>query len=342
MTTRRDWLRGIGATAGMLALVPGAARGTDTARSTDAAKGADGARGDEHARGAPAARAEPITRAIPKTGERLPIVGLGSSATFSQVARNEDVGALREVLVRMTALGGTVFDTAPAYGASEEVAGRIAQESGIARRLFWATKLNVAPWGGGAADPAAARKQLETSFARIGKPVIDLVQVHNLGDLRTQLPILRQAKEQGRVRYIGVTTTFEGQYVALLRTMRGEPIDFIGMNYAIDDRDAERAILPLARDRGIAVLVYAPFGRTRLWRRVAGRTVPEWAREFDASSWAQFFLKYVASHPVVTSITPATSRPENMSDNMGAAFGRLPDDAMRKRMIELVESLPAA
>ncbi|HMN65344.1 MAG TPA: aldo/keto reductase [Burkholderiaceae bacterium] len=318
MTTRRDWLKRIGTAAGMLALAPGAARGAEPARG------------------------EPITRVIPKTGERLPIVGLGSSATFSQVARNEDVGALREVFARMTALGGTVFDTAPAYGASEEVAGRIAQELGIARRLFWATKLNVAPWGGGAADPAAARKQVETSFRRIGKPVIDLIQVHNLGDLRTQLPILRALKEQGRVRYIGVTTTFEGQYDALLRTMRSEPIDFIGTNYAIDDRDAERTILPLARDRGIAVLVYAPFGRTRLWRRVAGRTVPEWAREFDAHSWAQFFLKYVASHPSVTSITPATSRPENMTDNMGAANGRLPDDAMRKRMIELVDSLPAA
>ncbi len=283
-----------------------------------------------------------ITRAIPKTGERLPIVGLGSSATFSQAARTEDVAALRDVLARMVALGGTVFDTAPAYGASEEVAGRIAQELGIAQRLFWATKLNVAPWGGGAADPAAARRQVETSFRRIGRPAIDLVQVHNLGDLRTQVPMLRALKDQGRVRYIGVTTTFEGQHDELLHTMRSEPIDFIGTNYAIDDRGAERAILPLARERGIAVLVYAPFGRTRLWRRVAGRSVPDWAREFGAVSWAQFFLKYVATHPAVTSVTPATSRPQNMSDNMGAATGALPGEAMRRRMIALVESLPAA
>jgi len=289
-----------------------------------------------------AAKPAIITRPIPSTGERLPIVGLGSSATFSQAARSEDVTALRDVLARMVELGGTVFDTAPAYGASEAVAARIAQELGIANRLFWATKLNVAGYGGGTADPAAARSQLDTSYRRAGKPAIDLVQVHNLGDLRTQLPILREAKDKGRVRYIGVTTTFESQYDDLLRTMRNEPIDFIGTNYAIDDRDAERAILPLARDRGIAVLVYAPFGRTRLWRRVAGRGVPEWAREFGASSWAQFFLKYVASHPAVTSITPATSRPANMSDNMGAASGRLPDEAMRKRMIALVESLPAA
>ena len=318
MTTRRTWLQRMAGGAGMLALDPRAAFGSEPARPGL------------------------ITRAIPSTGERLPIVGLGSSATFAQVARSEDVTALQEVLARMVELGGTILDTAPAYGASEEVAGRIARDLGIAQRLFWATKLNVAPRGGGAADPAAARSQLENSFRRIGRPVIDLVQVHNMGDVRTQLPILRALKEQGRVRYIGVTTTIETQYDDLLRTMRNEPIDFIGTNYAVDDRHAEERILPLARDRGIAVLVYAPFGRTRLWRRVAGRDVPQWAREFDADSWAQFFLKYVASHPAVTAITPATSRPANMADNMGGGSGRLPDDATRKRMIELVEALPAA
>ncbi len=313
MTTRREWLQRMAGAGGMLALAP---------------------------RAVLAAEAKLITRAIPSTGERLPIVGLGSSATFAQVARSEDITALRAVLKQMTDLGGTVFDTAPAYGASEEVAGRIAQELGIAARLFWATKLNVAGWGGGSADPEAARKQLETSFRRIGKPVIDLIQVHNLGDLRTQLPILREYKEKGRVRYIGVTSTSERQYAALVQTMRNEPLDFIGTDYAVDERHAEETILPLARDKGIAVLVYAPFGRTRLWQRVKGREVPDWAREFDANSWAQFFLKFVASHPAVTAVTPATSRPANMADNMGAAVGRLPDAAMRKRMIQLVEDLP--
>jgi aryl-alcohol dehydrogenase-like predicted oxidoreductase len=287
-----------------------------------------------------AAEATLITRAIPSTGERLPVVGLGSSATFSRVARGEDVTALREVLARLVALGGKVFDTAPAYGASEEVAGRLAQALGIADRLFWATKLNVAGWGGGRADPAAAREQLETSFRRIGRQKIDLVQVHNLGDLGTQLPILREYKAAGRVRYVGVTTTIEHQYDDLVRLMRGEPLDFIGTDYAIDERHAEERILPLARDKGIAVLVYAPFGRTRLWQRVKGRELPAWAAEFGAKSWAQFFLKFVASHPAVTAITPATSKPANMADNMGAAVGALPDAAMRKRMIELVDALP--
>jgi aryl-alcohol dehydrogenase-like predicted oxidoreductase len=281
-----------------------------------------------------------ITRPIPGTGERLPIIGLGSSATFEQVADNADVAALRAVLQQMVDLGGTVFDTAPSYGAAEEVAGRIAQDLGIAKRLFWATKLNVAGWGGGAADPAAARRQLETSFRRIGKTPIDLVQVHNMGDLRTQLPILRHYKEQGRIRYIGVTTTFASQYDALVQLMRREPLDFIGTDYAIDERHAEQTILPMAAERGIAVLVYAPFGRTRLWQRVKGHAVPAWAREFDATSWAQFFLKYLAGHPAVTAITPATSRPANLADNMGAATGRLPDAAMRKRMVQLVEALP--
>lgn len=316
MTTRRAWLQQAAA-AGTMAIAP---------RALLAAE---------------ADKPSLITRAIPSTGERLPIVGLGSSATFAQVARSEDIEALRAVFARMVELGGTVFDTAPAYGASEEVAGRIVQELAIAPRLFWATKLNAA-WGGGPADPAAARRQLDTSLRRVGKPVIDLIQIHNMGDIRTQLPLLRELKAQGRLRYVGVTTTFESQYAELVRTMREEPIDFIGTDYAIDDRHAEETILPLARDRGIAVLAYAPFGRTRLWRRVAGRPLPDWAREFDAHSWAQFFLKYVASHPAVTAITPATSRPDNMADNMGAATGRLPDEAMRRRMIALVESLPAA
>lgn len=315
MIARREWLQSVlGATA-LLALQPRRLLAADTRN------------------------ASLITRAIPKTGERLPIVGLGSSATFSQAARSEDISALRAVMARMVELGGKVFDTAPAYGASEEVAGRIAQDLGIAEQLFWATKLNVARRSA-AADPAAARAQLEASFKRIGRPRIDLIQVHNMGDVRTQLPILRDYKEKGRVRYVGVTTTFQSQYDALVQAMRDDPIDFIGTDYAIDERHAEEMILPLAQEKGIAVLVYAPFGRRRLWNRVAGRTLPDWASEIDATSWAQFFLKYVASHPAVTAITPATSRAANMADNMAAATGRLPDAAMRKRMIALVESLP--
>jgi aryl-alcohol dehydrogenase-like predicted oxidoreductase len=316
MTTRREWLQRTAGAAGLLALDPRAVLAQGTAKPSL------------------------LTRAIPSTGERLPIIGLGSSATFAQVARSEDITALRAVIQQLAQLGGTVFDTAPAYGASEEVAGRIVQELGLGKQLFWATKLNVAGRFSGA-DPAAARRQVEASFQRIGKPVIDLIQVHNMGDVKTQLPILREMKQAKRVRYLGVTTTFEGQYEAMVQAMRSEQLDFIGTDYAIDERHAEQTILPLARDKGIAVLVYAPFGRTRLWARVKGRELPAWAAEIGAKTWAQFFLKFVASHPAVTAITPATSRPANMADNMGAASGRLPDEAMRKRMIQLVESLPS-
>jgi len=283
-----------------------------------------------------------LTRPIPSSGQRLPIIGLGSSATFAQIARTEDRESLKSVMAKMVELGGRVFDTAPSYGSSEEVAGKIAQDLGIAQTLFWATKLNVAPRGGGSADIATAQAQLQASFQRIGKAVIDLVQIHNMGDLATQLPILREAKQQGRVRYIGLTTTFSQQYDSLIQAMRTERIDFIGTNYAIDDLFAEKTILPLAQERGIAVLVYAPFGRTRLWSRVKGQTVPDWAKEFDATTWAQFFLKFVASHPVVTCITPATSRVANIVDNIAGGVGRLPDAQMRQRMIKLIDSLPNA
>jgi aryl-alcohol dehydrogenase-like predicted oxidoreductase len=235
-----------------------------------------------------------------------------------------------------------VFDTAPAYGASEEVAGTIAAELGVADRIFWATKVNVAGRGSGAADPAAARAQIETSFQRLRVPMIDLIQVHNLGDVPTQLAILEELKREGRIRYVGVTTTSNSQYAELEPIMRNEPLDFIGIDYAVDNRDIETTILPLAIERKIGVLVYVPFGRTRLWQRVEGKQVPEWAREFDASSWAQFFLKYVVAHPAVTAVTPATSRAAHMLDNIGGGIGRLPDAATRERMASFVDALPAA
>ena len=320
--TRRDWLSlTLGAT-GALALSP-----------AELAARPQGGQGN-------GVQPRLLTRAIPSSGEMLPVIGLGSSATFSQVARKEDVAALGEVLKALVAGGGTVFDTAPGYGASEQVAGRIVSESGLADRLFWATKVNVARQG--PADPAAARAQIEASFQRVKKTKIDLIQVHNMGDPATQVPILRELKAQGRIRYFGITTTFEPQYPALVETMKAEPLDFIGVDYAIDNREVENTILPLARDRRIGVFVYAPFGRTRLFRRVGDRPLPDWAAEFDAKTWAQFFLKFVLSHPAVTVATPATSQARNMVDNLGGGVGRLPDDAMRKRMVAFVDALPTA
>ena len=283
-----------------------------------------------------------VTRAIPSSGERIPVVGLGSSATFSTVARSEDITALRDVLKTLLDNGGKVFDTAPGYGASEEVAGRIVKEQNWGDRVFWATKVNVAGRGNAGADPAAARAQIEASFTRVGKKVIDLIQVHNLGDVRTQLPILREFKKQGRVKYIGVTTTFDQQYDQLIALMKSESLDFIGVDYAVDGREVDQTILPLARDRGMAVLAYAPFGRTRLFRRVGERPLPEWAAEIDAKSWAQVFLKWVLGHPAITAVTPATSQPKNMLDNLRGGIGRMPDEALRKRIASFIDALPSA
>jgi aryl-alcohol dehydrogenase-like predicted oxidoreductase len=280
-----------------------------------------------------------ITRAIPKTGEQLPIVGLGSSATFSEIAGAADIEAIKSVFGAMLEQGGTVFDTAPGYGASEEAAAKAINELGVRDKLFWATKLNVAGRGA-SADPARARAQVDTSLTRFGGD-IDLIQVHNVADLATQFPILEEYKQAGRVRYIGATTTFKPQYETILQLMRDEPLDFIGIDYAVDNLGAEDAVFPLAQERGIAVLVYLPFGRTRLWERVEGHEVPGWAAEFGATTWAQFFLKFAASHPVVTAVTPATSKAHHMLDNMTAARGRLPEQAERSRMVEFIESLPS-
>lgn len=284
---------------------------------------------------------EMIMRAIPSSGEEVPIVGLGSSATFSRVARSEDFTALREVFTAFAEHGARVFDTAPSYGASEEVSGQIAEELGIGDKIFWATKLNVAGRGGGAADPQAAREQLHQSFQRLRREQVDLIQVHNLGDPPTQLGLLKELKADGHIRYIGITSTSDRQYEALAELMKNEPLDFIGIDYAVDNRNSEEVILPLAKEEGIGVLVYVPFGRSRLFSRVGDREIPEWAQPF-ADSWGQFFIKFAAAHPAVTTVTPATSQAKHMIDNMGAAHGRLPNPDEVKKMIEFVDALPPA
>ncbi len=289
-----------------------------------------------------------IQRAIPKTGELLPVIGLGSANTFSDMAlresRSEEYDTIGAVLRALVEGGGTVFDTAYGYGASEQVSGQVAQELGFADRVWWATKVNAARVSGGAsgaADPAATRYQIQRSFLRLRLRQIDLLQVHNMGDPPTQLAILKQLKAEGFVRYIGITTTFEGQYSALVDVMRSEPIDFIGIDYAVDNRAAEEVIFPLALEREIGVLAYLPFGRDRMWARIGDRPLPAWAADFDAHTWAQLMLKFVIAHPAVTVACPGTSDPEHMADNLGAGRGRTPHRDQLDRMIRLVEGLPA-
>lgn len=286
------------------------------------------------------AQGQLLQRAIPSSGERIPVIGLGSSATFASVARTEDVSALREVLRVMADRGARVFDTAPSYGASEETAGRLVNEMGIANKLFWATKVNVAGRGNATADPAAARAQIETSLSRFNQPRIDLIQVHNMGDPPTQLRVVREFQKTGKVKYAGITTTSDQQYGLLEEVMRNEPLDFIGIDYAADNRNVEERILPLAMERKIAVLAYAPFGRTSLFRRAADKPLPEFAADFDAHSYAQLFLKFVLSHPAITAVTPATSQAKNMIDNLGGGIGRVPNAAQRDEIIRFVDSLP--
>lgn len=286
------------------------------------------------------------TRAIPSSGEQVPVIGLGGRWISANSTPQElaDHRAVLHELARDAEGGGRLFDSAAGYGGggSEEYAGQWAEADGIQDDIFWATKVNVAGRGGGSADPADVRAQIERSFDRMRLDVIDLNQVHNMGDPPTQLGILQEYKDEGRIRYIGITTTSEGQYDHLAQVMRDYPIDFIGIDYAIDNRVAEETILPLALDQGIGVLVYLPFGRSRMWQRIGDRELPEWAHEFDAHTWAQFMLKFVLAHPAVTVATPGTSNPEHMIDNLGAARGRLPTPDHLQRMAELVESLPQA
>lgn len=280
-----------------------------------------------------------IRRAIPSSGERLPVIGLGSSASFGQSANRGDLQGITEVLKVMIEHGATVFDTAPSYGSSEAVAGRIAKELAITEKVFWATKTE-AIYGG--ENAASARAQIQDSINKLATKKLDLVQVHNLGNLATKLAVLKELKQRGVIRYFGVTTTFPNQYADLVNCMRSERLDFIGIDYAIDDRDVEKRILPTAIDRGTAVLGYEPFGRSSLFRRVAGSSVPDWAQEAGMQTWPQFFLKFVISHPAMTVATPATSQPGHMLENLAAGSGALPDEAMRRRMIALIEKLPNA
>ncbi|MGI9625444.1 MAG: aldo/keto reductase [Longimicrobiales bacterium] len=266
------------------------------------------------------------TRAIPSTGERIPVVGLGSARTFSVRRGSAEIDSLREVLRLFHAQGGRVFDTAPTYGGAEDLSGRLAQELEIHDDLFFATKIST---GGGL---NAGQAQEQASMEAWDRRVIDLNQVHNLRGVDVHLPQLREAKASGRVRYIGITTSRIPQHDATERVLDREPVDFVQLNYSLGERQAADRLLPLAQDRGVAVLVNEPFNGGRLFRQIQGREVPLWAGEFDCNTWGQFFLKYILGHPAVTAVIPATGDPEHLTDNMGAGLGGLPDATQRRRM----------
>ena len=231
--------------------------------------------------------------------------------------------------MRLVTLALRAVDSSPMYGAAEAVVGDLAGELGVADKLFFATKV----WASG---PEAGLAQMEQSFRRLRARRLDLMQIHNLLDWRAQLRTLRDWKAAGRLRYIGVTHYTAGAHDELERVLRAEPLDFVQVNYSAGEREAEQRILPLARDRGIAVLVNRPFTEGALFQRVRGQSLPAWAADFGAESWAQLFLKWILAHPAVTCAIPATSRREHLQDNMKAGIGALPDAAARERLLALL------
>jgi aryl-alcohol dehydrogenase-like predicted oxidoreductase len=275
-----------------------------------------------------ASQRAPVTKPIPSSGERLPVIGLGTNQYRAE--NPEDMPRFQEVLAKMMALGGSVVDTARVYGRAEVVIGELMQRIGQRDRFFIATKTPIA---GKLRSPEI---ELQTSFDQLRVKVIDLMLIHNLHGLDQLMPAFIRAKKDGRIRYIGMSTSEEIQYAAQMEAMRRYPLDFIQVNYSIANRNAADAILPLAQERKMAVMVNVPFGGVgntgSTFGRVKGRALPDWAAEIDAESWAQIFLKYVVSHPAVTVAIPGTTQVQHLIDNQGAGRGRLPDAAMRREI----------
>lgn len=261
-------------------------------------------------------------RRIPWSGEALPVIGLGTWQTFDVGPGQGERAPLAEVLSSFAALGGRLVDSSPMYGQSEEVAGDLAAGLGLRDKLFIATKV----WTHG---KSAGIRQMEESMRRLRASPIDLMQVHNLVDVHTHLATLREWKRQGRVRYIGVTHYTAGSHGDVARILKSEDVDFVQINYSAAEREAEQRLLPLARERGVAVIVNRPFAGGEVIRRLRDRPLPDWAGEIDCSSWAQILLKFVISHPAVTCAIPATSKLAHLRDNMQAGTGRLPDGKLR-------------
>lgn len=273
-----------------------------------------------------------LKKKIPSSGEKIPVIGMGSSRTFDAGDSQQARVNLTKVLQTFFDLGGTVIDTSPMYGSSEQVLGDLLVNVKNKQSLFMATKV----WTQGREEGIA---QMQQSMALLRRPVIDLIQIHNLLDWKVHWKTLKEWKQQGKVRYIGITTHRGYDHDQLAYVMENYPIDFIQFSYSIANRKAEQRILPLAAERGIATMINRPFQRGDLFRSVKGKELPAWAAEFDCNSWGQFFLKFVVSHPAVTCTIPATSKVHHMRDNMGAGLGRMPNPQQRQKMFDYFESL---
>ncbi len=284
-----------------------------------------------------ASAASPLIRkAIPKSGERIPVVGLGTNNYSPKTP--EERAARRDVIAGLTGGGASVIDTAPSYRQSEETLGELINEIGNRRQIFLATKVTAR---GGTRDEGLA--MLDNSFRMLRTETLDLVQVHNLVGTAVLLPLLREQVAAKKIRYVGITTSQDAQYAEMTSIMKSEALDFIQIDYSLGNRGAADELLPLAAERGMAVLINLPFGGRRdgnLFSKVRDQELPGWASDIGAKSWGQLFLKYVISHPAVTCAIPGMTRLANLEDNLTAAQGMLPDAAMRRRMESWWDSLP--
>jgi diketogulonate reductase-like aldo/keto reductase len=274
-----------------------------------------------------------LTRPIPSSGEAMPVIGLGTWPVFDVGADRASRSPLREVIETLVTGGGTMIDTSPMYGRSEGVAGDLVAERGLRDKVFFATKVWISGRERGI-------EQMRRSAALLKSPVIDLMQIHNLVDWRTQLATMRDMKASGQLRYIGITHYTTGSLAELARILEAEDaIDFVQCGYSLATREAEARLLPVCAARGVAVIVNQPLERGTLFRTVRGRPLPDWAGEFDCTSWAQLFLKYLLADPAVTVLIPATNKPAHMADNLKAGCGRLPDARQREQIRRLWDAL---
>ena len=267
------------------------------------------------------------TKPIPVSKEPLPVVGIGTAVIFDYENDPVKQAERAEVLKVLTAGGGSLIDTAPAYGKAEDRLGELMASTGLRSKIFLATKVAAR------SDRAGQIAQMEQSKVRLKSPTFDLMQAWNVTDANYDLALLREWKAQKICRSTGITSSFDAAYEALEQVIRREKPDFFQINYSLADRDAEARLLPAAMDSGAAVLTNGPFGRNSMFAKVAGKPLPDFAKEFDAATWPQYFLKFLLSHPAVTAVIPGTDKPQYMTDNLAAGRGRLPDAALRQRMI---------
>ena len=273
-----------------------------------------------------------LHRAIPSSGETLPAIGLGSWIQFDVSSHSSDREDLKKVLTLMNEKEATLIDSSPMYGRSEQVIGELTHETGLADKFFYATKV----WTSG---KEAGIQQMKASMQKMRRATMDLMQIHNLVDWQTHLKTLRQWKTEGLIRYLGITHYTTSSHAQLEEIIKKEPIDFVQFNYSIATRNAEKKLLPLAIDKGVAVIINEPLEKGRLFEQVRNRSLPSWTAEFGIKTWADFFLKYIISHPAVTCVIPATSNPAHIKDNLAAGEGAMPDETGRKKMAEYFDKL---